>query len=1794
MSTVIELDRNPRTVKETRPEREESRNNQDMDEVERPPGPGPGIRETENQSQTESQDDLVLPYSLGHHPTYVFNPALTARMPPNSFIGITPPPMPMMDYQSDQSSTFTQTFLRGILTSIDSKDPVVANAWLETLLDAIDLLPIEVIKQEIISIAINKSQLSQPPFSRMAACKMLGKLSTKLDQQSVRQEVLPSTLALCQDVESDVRNCMCRHLALVARGIGLELTKSAILPVLVELSNDESSDVRLSAIETVVHLLSLLDDEVCNNTIVPLVIKSCDQAKSLEDCTLPVIARHLGRLCHGLTPNLSQEQKSWFIVFYQQLSKLGTTSSTENINTSKPMPDLVPRTNEDKTEKYIDCRQACAYNLPGMVLFVGANNFTDQLFSTFCDFATDPSPLVRKTLAASMHELIKIIGTNFSLSKMQVVALFNDSNVEVLAAMVLNMVYVIDALARFGVLQFGSSGSYSQDLSLAILHMEEVINSTRNWRLHADCLEKLSCLANCISATVIQQRYIPLLFHRAHKSRPLPCRVAAVRTLLVILRFTVKLDDRTNIMYRIKHELARGRSCHSRMLFLKMCEMAIMLFSKAYFKQYFFSELLCLSQDSVANIRLKVVSLLPQLKSLLTLPSDRSHLQHLEETIKELLVVETDRDVLGSLQTSIQHLAEVETALDGMTKLGLYADDERDDDRKLREERLIANMEEQIKQVQGAKFEQLVTPSAIPSRLRSLGLDRKRSESLPPALNRAESSTNVKQGFNSPEPQRLITEEIPKSETPPPAYSQEIGQRNIWQSEVQSQEKEFKVKSSLSTPYSSSLENLDPSTQEFLVDAGIKLPTSTGNMTSAASMPNLTSIGKVKDPLVRSNSIPDNSNIDGDLSKYLISNEEMEHYEAEYHKAAKEIQHDSDFLITSKTNADNSSIQRGRPETRLRPPSFTSALINKPVPSAKIGSVSITKSSPISVSKPVHMSERQEVQISQQTVNNKSSTPLRNSPPKLDERTSSQKWNDGSIERLAEKWAAKRDTLLRETGVLAENLQQRKAAMEQKLESVKRSIPKRSIGFTPQSAQKRLSLCESFIKQNKTEPKKEESTKRKSLDIDIDIVLPPESEDSDGEDLNMSKKLHEIRKMTPPFVSPRKPSPELGSSDSDDSLPPYPATEKPRIDLDKPLPPPPPSLDYTYTGPEPTAESTKATVQSKLTPRTPMFPNSPAKSSLATYKTVTAPQTSVAVSRQLPAPQRSIADSPRLPYKKLPQKADLSPQIISFRKAPISDEKNFNELEITETNENLSTNTNEKLNSKINQSNHLSSSANSPPDLANPHRPASRLKHFTRKKLADNCTTLHSSEEVIASQTDTNSSELSKSTSRPQKRFSKIVTTHVSTITQPDKSFSTFKAIGKVQDADSQGANNSLSFNQKAGKTIVYIENSSTSRLKGLKPPTSLPTKGQLRAPSPQTTQESSSTQGATHTATVRRGKYGGKSLSVDSMLDPNPGETQKFKHIKSIVSTPYKDKKMVNMSAGSSARSSPMGSAENLLTPDSLDSSGHTGPANLASPTSAGKAGRTGIIGPRRSSGMRMWQGQMNNRRTSSKQASPTTSRSPSPSTKHAAANNVPGRVVEHATLPRTTNLSRLRAPASQGPQTSQQRRSYGGVSSFQGGKPGKHSSAPTTPRHSQGDLTRPSSIHSSPGSSRSSSPVTPRRQPSHYPPAQLKMQSYDNHNKDHSMSTERSHTLTRPVTSSVLQPKQTSQTSMIKKPNHSNPESQLLPNTPRPQNYIGRPMTTSITTFSKAGPRPSIPTIPVPKSRLPNPPKSFGYNQK
>ena len=102
-------------------------------------------------------------------------------------------------------------------------------------------------------------------------------------------------------------------------------------------------------------------------------------------------------------------------------------------------------------------------------------------------------------------------------------------------------------------------------------------------------------------------------------------------------------------------------------------------------------------------------------------------------------------------------------------------------------------------------------------------------------------------------------------------------------------------------PYSSSLENLDPSAKEFMVDAGVVLDKSSIINTVSSSMPNLSKINGY----IAGNSDPGRSgesegseqlgpdgkkgNLEGEFSKYLISNEEMEQYEAEYQRCANAL-----------------------------------------------------------------------------------------------------------------------------------------------------------------------------------------------------------------------------------------------------------------------------------------------------------------------------------------------------------------------------------------------------------------------------------------------------------------------------------------------------------------------------------------------------------------------------------------------------------------------------------------------------------------------------------------------------------------------------------------------------------------------------------------------------------------------------------------------------------------------------------------------------------------------------------------
>ncbi|XP_076314655.1 serine/threonine-protein phosphatase 4 regulatory subunit 4-like isoform X1 [Tachypleus tridentatus] len=597
------------------------------------------------------------------------------------------------------SNTFTQTFLQGILSFVESRDPVVANAWMETLLDVIDLLPKEIIKRDLLTLAVNKGQLSQPVSSRLLCCKMVGKISTKFDPYIIKKEILPVVQSLCQDVDFEVRGCMCRQLDAVARGIGLEATKSALLPELVELANDEESHVRLAGIETVVRMLPMLDDETCIQTVIPLVKKCCENFMKTKDAALPVVAKELGKLCCGLSVNLSSEQRMWFLQYYQQLAGLilPTTRSSNQVTNKNPMPDVVPQVENQDVDRFTECRHACAYNFPAMVLFAETQNFYRELYKTFRALTTDPSSSVRRTIACGIHEVAKLLGTKACFIKTELIQLLKDESLEVIKGLVVHLPETLEAITSSNELRDEKEKESLENLVEALLICEEATSQTSNWRLYADFLSRLVCVVQCFPGEHLT--FVPLLLNRLHTARPIPCRLAAAYTLLVIVRNIPLLDRRVSIIERLIADLCHGRSCHSRMLFISVCQLVMELFSKTFFKQHFFRPLLELAYDPVPNIRLRLCSVLPQLKSLIMIPVDSPLLQELESCVSRLMTNEKDRDIIAAVGLAIEELDKIEVSVEPGSQRSSFAEPEVDfeDLRKEVEERKLLELEDKLR-----------------------------------------------------------------------------------------------------------------------------------------------------------------------------------------------------------------------------------------------------------------------------------------------------------------------------------------------------------------------------------------------------------------------------------------------------------------------------------------------------------------------------------------------------------------------------------------------------------------------------------------------------------------------------------------------------------------------------------------------------------------------------------------------------------------------------------------------------------------------------------------------------------------------------------------------------------------------------------------------------------------------------------------------------------------------------------------------------------------------------------------
>uniref|UniRef100_A0A7N6BK79 Phosphatase 2A Regulatory Subunit A helical domain-containing protein n=1 Tax=Anabas testudineus TaxID=64144 RepID=A0A7N6BK79_ANATE len=487
--------------------------------------------------------------------------------------------------------THTYSILKTVLLHLNHRDTVVSNAWLETLLSAIGALPKETIKQEVLNPLLYQSQLSHSLQARLASCRILGKVSCKFDSHIVKKELLPLAQSLCQDVEFEVRACMCHQLENIARATGIKWqlnTNVFLLPHLLELAADEESSVRLAAFDTIINLMEMM--------------------------------------------NSGESKKAHLLERFKALCVAGL--QTEGNQTDD---------NNDTT--LIRCN--CCYNFPAMVVFADPTHFLPQLYPSFSSLCCDPEVSVRRSAAASFHQVVKLLTPTVQVVHKELLTLLQDDALEVLDSLMNHLEETLEAVLSRG--ENLTLDNKFPELLSALLLAEQKVGCSLRWRLHEKLLQRYSSLARLLPGDLLHQNFSPRIFTILTTNKVLPVQKEAARTFCTFLRYNRKQEQRQEMMERLLQGLAQGRSYWNRLRFLDVCEMATDIFSRKYFNKHFLIPALELVHDPVANVRYKLCQLLPRFRSSLRLPADKQLLQQLDFCVQKLLCKEKDKDVVATI-----------------------------------------------------------------------------------------------------------------------------------------------------------------------------------------------------------------------------------------------------------------------------------------------------------------------------------------------------------------------------------------------------------------------------------------------------------------------------------------------------------------------------------------------------------------------------------------------------------------------------------------------------------------------------------------------------------------------------------------------------------------------------------------------------------------------------------------------------------------------------------------------------------------------------------------------------------------------------------------------------------------------------------------------------------------------------------------------------------------------------------------------------------------------------------------
>lgn len=120
---------------------------------------------------------------------------------------------------------------------------------------------------------------------------------------SIKREIWPCILSLCQDESVLVRKTVCQELSKVSAFLKDDtdnLKDCILLPAIVDLANNADYDVKVALLDVIVDIIPCFPRETIITVVVPMVKKLIDTDVHKSSLLLTAIAKNFGIICKAL------------------------------------------------------------------------------------------------------------------------------------------------------------------------------------------------------------------------------------------------------------------------------------------------------------------------------------------------------------------------------------------------------------------------------------------------------------------------------------------------------------------------------------------------------------------------------------------------------------------------------------------------------------------------------------------------------------------------------------------------------------------------------------------------------------------------------------------------------------------------------------------------------------------------------------------------------------------------------------------------------------------------------------------------------------------------------------------------------------------------------------------------------------------------------------------------------------------------------------------------------------------------------------------------------------------------------------------------------------------------------------------------------------------------------------------------------------------------------------------------------------------------------------------------------